>query len=202
MPNTLTIQQTYHDALNYASASINKKNKFYITPSEHKVLIKLIHYSKTYNDITFQNIHIAKHLFLAESTVKDSLESLNRKNFIRTELDIFNNRLGYKSRRTIYINWLTISDVKNQMEQFQLNDKENVPEIQPHAYIEQVIKEEPKTNLSDFDAEEEYADLLDFVNEYQKTYTGAKGRHWVIQNLLRNKQIKTKKQIIELFEKD
>ena len=50
-----TIQNTYHDTLFYVSAPINKKESFYLTPSEYMVLHKLIHYGNTYQKITFQN---------------------------------------------------------------------------------------------------------------------------------------------------
>ncbi len=108
---TTSIQKIYNDALFYASAPFNKNEVFYLTPSEYKVLIKLIHYSTSYEDITFQNKDISTHIFLSELTVKDSIEALLNKNYITSSRDIFNNRLGFKSKRTIYINWDTIKEI-------------------------------------------------------------------------------------------
>ena len=113
----LSIKNTYYDALFFASADFNKNKSFYLTPAEFKVMIKLIHYGDTYSDITFQNKDIAKHTFLAERTVKNTCESLAKNGFINSERDIYNNRLGYASKRTITINWTfiqTLDDMINQ----------------------------------------------------------------------------------------
>jgi hypothetical protein len=109
------IKKTYHDALFFASSPSNKKENFYLTPSEFKVLIKLMMYQRNNSDITYQNKTIAEHIFLAESTVKDAMEALARMAYISTELDVFNNGLGFKSKRTVRINWKRIQEIDNKI---------------------------------------------------------------------------------------
>lgn len=109
---TLTIKETYHDALFFASSTyINTKEPYHLTNSEYKVLLKMIHYSSTHEEITFQNKDIAQHLWLSPYTVKDAIEGLYRKGYLNHQLDKYNNRLGYASKRTIYINWTKLEDI-------------------------------------------------------------------------------------------
>lgn len=137
-----SIKNTYYDALYFASADFNKKKSFYLSPSDFKVIIKLIHYGDTYADITFQNKDIAKHTFLAESTVKDICESLRRKNYITSQRDIFNNRLGYASKRTIIINWDMIQSIDDM-----INEVPAAPVPAPVAeVVEAPIQQEPASD--------------------------------------------------------
>lgn len=112
-----SIKTTYHDALFFASAPSNKKENFYLTPSEFKVLIKLMMYQRKNEKITYQNKTIAEHIFLAETTVKDAMEALARMGYISTELDVFNNGIGFKSKRIIKINWKRIIEIDGKLQQ-------------------------------------------------------------------------------------
>jgi DNA-binding MarR family transcriptional regulator len=121
-PIVKMVKETYHGALFYASSKINFNEKYYITVGEFKVLLKLIHYASTYEDITFQNKDIAKHLYMSEITIKDICESLRRKGYITSKCEIFNKRLGFADKRTIYINWNFIQTI------FDMSQKEIITE--------------------------------------------------------------------------
>ncbi|WP_367752495.1 hypothetical protein [Flavobacterium sp. WC2430] len=99
------IKKFYHDVLFMASARQNKGKVFYINPTQFKILLKLVHYEKTDDNITFQNKDIAKHIYLAESTVKDAIEEIRKMGYITSESKKYNNRLGFKSNRTINLDW-------------------------------------------------------------------------------------------------
>ena len=132
-----SIKTTYHDALFFASAPSNKKENFYLTPSEFKVIIKLMMYQRKNADITYQNKTIAEHIFLAESTVKDAMEALVRMSYISTELDVFNNGLGFKSKRTVKINWKRILEIDSKLQR-----SEEQEEIQPAPAPIKLVKVE------------------------------------------------------------
>lgn len=142
MKPNLTIKETYHDALYFASSRTNKKEYYFLDTAEFKTLLKLIQYDRTYFEITFQNKDIAKHTYLAETTVKDTLESLKRKGYINSERDVYNNRLGYKSKRTITINWELIQkifDITNSKEASQPIKEEVKETIQPETIKEELL---------------------------------------------------------------
>lgn len=105
MKQKLSIKQTYHDVLFMASSHQNKGEKFHINPTQFKIILKLIQYEKTDKNITFQNKDIAKHIFQAESTVKDAIEEIRNKGYITSVLNHYNNRLKFATKRTINLNW-------------------------------------------------------------------------------------------------
>lgn len=152
MKPELTIKETYHDALLFASSEINREDKkknrtnFFLTFAEYKVLHKLIHYGNTYPEITFQNKDIAKHTFLAETTVKDVIESLRRKGYINSQGDVFNNRLGYATKRTIWINWILIESIYNMIDAVpevkEPLQPEEPKEMEPTPSVEKPIRDE------------------------------------------------------------
>jgi len=148
------IKKTYHDALFFASSPSNKKENFYLTPSEFKVLIKLMMYQRNNSDITYQNKTIAEHIFLAESTVKDAMEALARMGYISTELDVFNNGLGFKSKRTVRINWKRIQEIDNKIstENEAPESKiptQSIPEVQVEEKVAVMKDNEVKTVLTE-----------------------------------------------------
>ena len=105
MKQKLSIKQTYHDVLFMASSHQNKEKKFHINPTQFKIILKLIQYEKTDKNITYQNKHIAKHIYQAESTVKDAIEEIRNKGYITSVLNHYNNRLKFATKRTINLNW-------------------------------------------------------------------------------------------------
>lgn len=105
MKQVSPIKKFYHDVLFMASARQNKGKVFYINPTQFKILLKLVHYEKTDENITYQNKDIAKHIYLAESTVKDAIEEIRKMGYITSESKKYNNRLGFKSKRTINLDW-------------------------------------------------------------------------------------------------
>ncbi len=130
------------DALFFASAASTEKQDWHLSPANFKIILKLIHYSSTYDDITFQNKDIAKHLFMSERTIKNSLEYLSKVGYITTKRDIFNTRLGFKSKRTIYINWDKIEEVFNKIN----DDTLHVP--LEHANKEESSQQENELDLT------------------------------------------------------
>ncbi len=139
----LSIKEKYHDALYFASSEkLNSKQPFYLTPSQYKILEKLIHYCTKHNETTFQNKDIALHVYLSETTVKDSIEALARKGYIKSESDKFNNRLGWKSKRTITINWEFIQEILNKSK-LPVED-EGLTSIEIAKVATEVYKEQPK----------------------------------------------------------
>ncbi|MBP2284769.1 hypothetical protein H4V97_003092 [Flavobacterium sp. CG_23.5] len=105
MKQDLQVKKFYHDVLFMASARQNKGKVFHINPTQFKILLKLVHYEKMDKNITFQNKDIAKHIYLAESTVKDAIEEIRKMGYITSELKKYNDRLGFKSKRTINLDW-------------------------------------------------------------------------------------------------
>jgi len=180
-----TIKEMYHDALFYASSPFNQSNDFYITPSEFKVLIKLIHYSKTYDDITFQSKDIAKHTFLAEQTIKNSISSLLVKGYITSELNKFNNRLGWATKRTININWNKIQEVLDLIstESIQEPVEVSIPEV-----VESTVEPKemaPETN-------EVNQELIDIVDSYYDAKSITEEQRDTLFHLISTKQFSTK----------
>ncbi|TRX34940.1 hypothetical protein FNW52_12420 [Flavobacterium sp. ZT3R18] len=149
------IQQTYHDALFYASATINKNTDFYLTSSDYKVLIKLIHQSTMYSEITIQNDTIAKYIWLGETTVRDSIKSLIRMKYIETKGQVFNNRGGYKSKRTISINWNKLSEIL----------KKSNPTESQEDFVEDTIPTESNTSDLSNDNKEVIVDVIEEQKE-------------------------------------
>jgi DNA-binding MarR family transcriptional regulator len=175
------IKKTYHDALFFASSPSNKKENFYLTPSEFKVLIKLMVYQRNNSDITYQNKTIAEHIFLAESTVKDAMEALARMAYISTELNVFNNGLGFKSKRTVRINWKRIEEIDNKIptEKEAPESKiptESIPEVQVEVIIPKIEDNTSIDRLLEFKTKWEknrngfdYVELIKFDNVFKTT---------------------------------
>ena len=69
MSKKITIQNTYYDALNFATASINEKKDFHLPLSELRLLQKLIHYSSKQANITWSSEQIGNHLFITPNAV-------------------------------------------------------------------------------------------------------------------------------------
>lgn len=148
------IQKTYHDALFFASAPSNKKEKFYLSPSEFKVIIKLMMHQRSNPIITYQNKDIAKHCYLAETTVKDAMERLASIGFIKSEVDRYNNGYGNKSKRKVTINWDFIIEVDAKINQTEKAPEstiptQSIPEVQVEEKVSQI--EEKPSQIETYD---------------------------------------------------
>ena len=107
----MKIKQTYHDALYFAVAKINKQADFALTPIQKNIIEKMIHYEKKYPEITFKNSTIAEHLFSSELSVKDAIEDLYRKGYL-SHSNVLHTNYGYLAKsRVITINWNRLQEV-------------------------------------------------------------------------------------------
>lgn len=117
--NTNEIKNKYFDALYFASSTINEKESFSITPTEFKLMLKLINYANNQNNITWKSEEIYKHTMIPIGSVDKSIQRLKLKGYIRvstTQIDT-----DIKSR-TIWINWDKIVELDDKyntwLEQF------------------------------------------------------------------------------------
>ncbi len=125
---TLTIKQTYHDALFYASSQqnkpapetgINKKGNpkkkvdksFFLTSNELKVLMKLIHYSTANDNITYQDKDISNHTWIPVPSIINTIKSLKDKGYIINNTNNLNDGKNWYAKRIININWNFIESV-------------------------------------------------------------------------------------------
>lgn len=141
----LTIQNTYHDALFFASASMNENKPFHLMPSELRLLQKLIHYSSNQSNITWSSENISKHIFTSVTSIDKSIQRLKQKGYINVSTI---QRFEKVKSRTIFINWEHIEMV-NQLVIDYLNENQVEEIIQPEP-----IKEIPQPEVVPEDIEE------------------------------------------------
>lgn len=93
----------YSDALYWAMSPKSRDKDYHITRLQESILRKLLHYSKSKENITYSNAIIAEHTFLNEETLRKEIPNLVRKGVIWTS----NNRIHvngkFKTRRAIFI---------------------------------------------------------------------------------------------------
>jgi predicted transcriptional regulator len=158
MSTTLTIQNTYYDALFFASASMNDKKPFHLMPSELRLLQKLIHYSSTQVNITWSSENISKHIFTSITSIDKSIQRLKQKGYINVSTT---QRFEKVKSRTIFINWEQIEMV-NQLAIDYIDEIE--ASIQPEAAPEP-LKEVHQPEA----APEEIEELIQPENEADET---------------------------------
>jgi hypothetical protein len=108
MSTTLTIQNTYYDALFYATATINEYKEFHLTPAEFRLLQKLIHYSSNQINITWSSENISKHIFTTPTAIDKLIERLKKKGYINVSTI---QKFEKVKHRTMFINWERIEAV-------------------------------------------------------------------------------------------
>jgi DNA-binding MarR family transcriptional regulator len=102
------IQNTYYDALYFASASFNTKKQFAITPVQKDVLIKLIHYSTKNEVITWSSENIHQHTCIPVGSIDKAIQRLKQKGYIK----VVNKQLSQTVvSRQITINWEQIETI-------------------------------------------------------------------------------------------
>lgn len=102
------IKNTYYDALFFASATMNEKKEFHLTRAEFRVLLKLIHYSSSEENITWSSENISKHLCTSIDSIDKTIQRLRQKGYI----NVINKQRNATTRsRTIYINWEFILEI-------------------------------------------------------------------------------------------
>lgn len=108
----LTIQQTYHDALYWATSPKTRGEDYHLTRVIESILRKIIHYDGSMDYITFSNDVIANHVFLSAEQIKKGIPQLEKIGYINCTGYTSRDENGkIKSRRTIYLNWDFIEEV-------------------------------------------------------------------------------------------
>lgn len=135
----LTIKQTHHDSLFFASAKINEKKNFYLRFEEFKLLLKLIHYESDKQPIiTWQSVQIAKHLITTVCAVDKNIQRLKQKGYIYVTTKQMS---GKAKTRSIRINWNMIESIDLLYKEWILS-LENASEQASMQEISQPIQEE------------------------------------------------------------
>lgn len=145
----MNIQSTYHDAIHYASASFNFKEKFYLTGGEFRFLNKLIHYSTIQKNITWTSDQIGAHLFITPDAVDSLVKKLRAKGYITTSTTQISEKT---KQRTIWINWKKFEDINEMVKKYHLTNASDMseanikevtsmiePEVIPQAQVEEIV---------------------------------------------------------------
>ena len=146
----MKIQETYYDALYFASSYLAEGKNFHITLGEKDVLIKLINCSKKKAEITYPNAVIAKHTFKKYDTIKHSITRLGKKGYINIDSTVYNDD-GFKRSRVITINWDFIAKIQSIINEAKLHNsdsntsdfKEDNEETLSQFQTEYKVKPEP-----------------------------------------------------------
>jgi DNA-binding MarR family transcriptional regulator len=136
------IQNTYYDALYFASASFNTKEQFAITPVQKDVLIKLIHYSTKNEVITWSSENIHQHTCIPVGSIDKAIQRLKQKGYIK----VVNKQLSQTVvSRQITINWELIESIDSLYNDWvdgkTVKAIENVEEAASPTIEEKVIEE-------------------------------------------------------------
>jgi hypothetical protein len=102
------IQNTYYDALFFASSTNNEKETYFLRPVEFKLLIKLIHYSTKDEVITWSSENIHQHTCIPVGSIDKAIQRLKQKGYIK----VVNKQLSQTVvSRQIAINWELIESI-------------------------------------------------------------------------------------------
>lgn len=157
MSKTTTIQNTYNDALNFATASINEKKDFHLMPSEYRLLLKLIHYSSTQANITWSSENISKHLFTSITAIDKSIQRLKQKGYINVSTL---QRAEKIKSRTIFINWEKIKIIDKMVIEYRIDNKIDM-KITSEISQELVQEVEPEINENPIQLEDDEAEIIE-----------------------------------------
>ncbi|MEC4048754.1 hypothetical protein OX284_004875 [Flavobacterium sp. SUN046] len=160
--NTTTIQNTYYDALFFASASMNEKKPFHLMPSELRLLLKLIHYSNNQTNITWSSENISKHIFTSITSIDKSIQRLKLKGYINVSTT---QRFEKVKSRTIFINWDQIEMV-NQLALDYQGENQHEESTQPKA------GPKPLKEIVPVEIEEETIDLVKILEPFVRNENG------------------------------
>lgn len=146
MSTTLTIQNTYYDALFYATATINEYKEFHLTPAEFRLLQKLIHYSSHQINITWSSENISKHIFTTPTAIDKLIERLKKKGYINVSTI---QKYEKVKHRTIFINWERIEAVNQLAVEYSneniATESEIIPTVESIIEVAPIIVEATQT---------------------------------------------------------
>jgi hypothetical protein len=140
-----SIKKIFNDALYFASSTQANGRPYHLTPLEHLLLIKLIHYDSTNKKITYSNKLIAEHIYRTERHVEDLIAALIKKGYITTISFVVSSDNAIKKRRTININWDLIQQISNSLPSRIIKDKENKPALNTLSNIYTATKDNTST---------------------------------------------------------
>ena len=181
MSKKITIQNTYYDALNFATASINEKKDFHLPLSELRLLQKLIHYSSKQANITWSSEQIGNHLFITPTAVDKYVERLNKKGYI----NVSTLQIAEKVKsRTIFINWEKIEIIHKLVNEYRIDNKidikiisETAPEsakgiklvaeVEPEIIEEPILLESEENEITE--VEEPKYDMIKIFDSFVRT---------------------------------
>jgi DNA-binding MarR family transcriptional regulator len=181
MSTKTTIQNTYYDALNFASASINEKKDFHLPLSELRLLQKLIHYHSKQANITWSSVQIGKHLFITPSAVDKYVERLRRKGYINVSTQQIAEKI---KSRTIFINWGKIEMINKLVIEYQIENKIDIKiksettqesvqgvsllvEVEPEIIEQPILLEAEEKEI--IEVKELQYDMLEIFNSFMRT---------------------------------
>ena len=184
MSKTTTIQNTYNDALNFATASINEKKDFHLMPSEYRLLLKLIHYSSTQPNITWSSENISKHLFTSITSIDKSIQRLKQKGYINVSTL---QRAEKIKSRTIFINWEKIKIIDKLVIEYRIDNKIDIKitseatqepvrgfplleEVVPDIIEEPILLETEEKEITE--VEEPKYDMVKIFDSFIRTESG------------------------------
>jgi DNA-binding MarR family transcriptional regulator len=136
------IQNTYYDALFFASSTNNEKETYFLRPVEFKLLIKLIHYSTKDEVITWSSENIHQHTCIPIGSVDKAIQRIKQKGYIT----VVNKQITKTYvKREITINWKLIETIDSLYNDWvdgkTVKAIENVKEVASPTIEEKVIEE-------------------------------------------------------------
>lgn len=185
---TPNIKQIYHDALYWATSPKSKDKDYHLTRTQEAILRKLIHYTKKNEKITYSNELIGEHTFINPEVIRKEIPKLAKKKYISSASTTVLDGEEVFKRRTIYINWETITNVLNDIPQKETeslpteprpqsenNEAENKNQSPPNPIAkEPELKkvEESEPDIIEFELTDEKANwLLDLVKNEDPNVT-------------------------------
>ena len=197
----LTIKNTYHDALFFATASINEKEKFHLPPAELRVLEKLLHYSKAQENITWSSENISKHIFTSVTSIDKSIQRLKKKGYINVSTTQIFEKV---KSRTIFINWDMLEKINQLVLEYNkpIESELDSTETPDTTAIETVCGQEPiqpeSIELETEEFEDDEEDIFTKIKRFGYSdieFVNMSGQCFFIPNIFKNhwEAISTKK---------
>lgn len=106
-----TQPKNYNDVLYFASSYLTKKETYHLSPTQERILRKLLHYNSKNSKITYSNELIAEHTFTNFKMVEREIPKLASMGYIKSFVTLITDGDVIKSRRTIHINWEKFNEI-------------------------------------------------------------------------------------------
>jgi hypothetical protein len=159
----LSIKNTYHDVLFWATSPLSKGTKYHLTQREETILRKLIHYDNSNKYISYSNSVISMHTYVSEVHLKKIIPSLFRKEYIDVSLNKVSREGQIITYRTIRINWNTIEQAFNNLPiQQAIEPAPEVIELEPIK-----VTLEPKEDAVELEINEELESSPEVTDDEQ-----------------------------------